>query len=246
VEASCAGAVDGLAARAIETHLAGCKDCAAMLEDLRQMRAAIRREVPYHRAPPQLRARIEAGFAGRRIKPLRLDPGRLSFASSFAGGLASGAVAATVVAGLGLFLLRPNESDALARDLVNAHLRALVSDHQIDIASSDHHTVKPWFEGHGDVSPPVADFPAEDFRLVGGRADYVNGQRASVLVYRHGAHIINIFTWADRGDPLPMLATRNGYTVSCWRAGTLAYCAVSDVARTELSRLVALIKAERE
>jgi anti-sigma factor RsiW len=246
VEAYFDGEVDSPAAFAIETHVENCADCAALLADLQQMRSALRREAPYHRAPPQLRARIAAGFKPKHERRMRMPAWRLSFGGAFGAGLGSGVIAASMVAGVSLFLLQPSASDALTRDLVNAHLRALVSDRQIDVASSDHHTVKPWFEGRGDVSPPVADFPAEDYRLVGGRADYVNGVRASVLVYRHRAHMINVFAWADRGDALPLLATRNGYTVSCWRAGTLAFCAVSDTSRTELERLVTLIKAERE
>ena len=94
-------------------------------------------------------------------------------------------------------------ADPLVNDLAEAHLRSLMADHLIDVASSDHHTVKPWFAGHADVSPPAEDFKAEGFTLVGGRADYVHGSRAAVVVYRHGAHVINLFAWADRSARLP-------------------------------------------
>src|SRR5258707_1119550 len=82
--------------------------------------------------------------------------------------------------------------------------------------------------GHADVSPPTADFPKEDYRLAGGRVDYIDGHRAAVLVYRHGAHTINVFTWAQSGVALPDIVTRNGYHAVFWRNGDLVFCAVSD------------------
>jgi anti-sigma factor RsiW len=102
--------------------------------------------------------------------------------------------------------------------------------------------VKPWFAGHADVSPAVADFVDQGYRLIGGRADYFDGQRAAVVVYQHGAHIINVFSWsADRGS-LPHDATRNGYHLAFWRAGNLNYCAVSDTGWDELLKLTSLLK----
>ena len=80
-------------------------------------------------------------------------------------------------------------------DLVGAHLRSLMPDHLIDVISTDRHTVKPWFAGHTDVSPVVEDFAAQGYRLLGARADYVDRQRAAVLIYQHGAHVINVFSW---------------------------------------------------
>jgi anti-sigma factor RsiW len=115
-------------------------------------------------------------------------------------------------------------------------------DHLIDVVSSDQHTVKPWFAGHADVSPPTPDFPQEDYRLIGGRADYIDGHRAAVVVYRHGAHVINVFAWAERDGALPQMVTRNGYHMAFWRSGDIVFCAMSDTGEDELTRLVALLK----
>jgi anti-sigma factor RsiW len=125
---------------------------------------------------------------------------------------------------------------------MSAHLRSLMENHLIDVVSTDQHTVKPWFAGHADVSPPTADFPKEDYRLVGGRADYIDGHRAAVLVYRHGAHTINVFSWARSNETLPKIVTRNGYHSVFWEDRDLAFCAVSDTALDELLGLVRLIK----
>jgi anti-sigma factor RsiW len=118
-----------------------------------------------------------------------------------------------------------------------------MANHLIDVVSSDQHTVKPWFAGHADVSPPAVDFPREDYRLVGGRVDYIDGQRAAVVVYRHGAHIINVFAWNQRDGSLPNIVTREGYHIVFWRNGNLVFCAVSDSALDEITGLTRLLQA---
>jgi anti-sigma factor RsiW len=114
--------------------------------------------------------------------------------------------------------------------------------HLTDVVSTDRHTVKPWFAGHADVSPVVADFAAQGYRLVGGRADYFDGHRAAVVVYEHGPHIINVFSWAGVSHRLPEQTTRNGYHIACWPLGNVEYCAVSDTGWTELQDLVSLLR----
>ena len=115
-------------------------------------------------------------------------------------------------------------------------------EHLIDVVSTDKHTVKPWFAGHTDVSPVVADFDSQGYRLIGGRADYFDHQRAAVVVYQHGSHVINVFSWAAERGGLPRDTTRNGYHMAFWRTGNLAYCAVSDTGWDELQGLVRLLQ----
>jgi anti-sigma factor RsiW len=102
--------------------------------------------------------------------------------------------------------------------------------------------VKPWFAGHTDVSPVVADFEAQGYRLIGGRADYVDRERAAVVVYQRGAHVINVFSFASDHNALPKNTTRNGYHVACWNPGDLTYCAVSDTEWDELLQLERLLQ----
>jgi anti-sigma factor RsiW len=102
--------------------------------------------------------------------------------------------------------------------------------------------VKPWFAGHTDVSPVVADFDNQGYRLIGGRADYFDHQRAAVVVYQHGSHVINVFSWASDRGALPQDTTLNGYHMAFWRTGNLAYCAVSDTGWDELQGLVRLLR----
>ena len=107
--------------------------------------------------------------------------------------------------------------------------------------STDRHTVKPWFAGHADVSPTVTDFSDQGYKLIGGRADYFDRQRAAVVVYQHGAHVINVFSWSADGARLPKDTTRNGYHLAFWKIGNLNYCAVSDTGWDELAKLESLM-----
>jgi anti-sigma factor RsiW len=236
--------VDAVAAADIERHIDSCAECRALLEDLQATRTLIRREAQYGRASPELRERItrrldqEAGAQAPRPDRPRLRAWRTRpFWLGALGGI--GAAVAATAAFVFLFAAVP---DAFLDELVAAHVRSLMPAHLTDVVSTDQHTVKPWFAGHADVSPVVADFTPQGYALVGGRADYIDGKRMAVVVYEHGPHIINVFTWASRRDS-SRLTTRNGYHVVFWTAGNLQYCAVSDAGWQELQGLVSLLRA---
>jgi anti-sigma factor RsiW len=114
------------------------------------------------------------------------------------------------------------------------------------VVSTDHHTVKPWFAGRIALSPPVDDFAAEGFKLVGGRLDKAAGAPAAVVVYRHGGHEIDLFVWADRGAALPAAAVARGYRSMFWKRKDLDFAAVSDTSEPELAKFVQLVQAEPE
>jgi anti-sigma factor RsiW len=241
VQAYFDGELDATAAVEVERHIESCAECALLLVDLEETRRLVRDNAVYHRADDDLRERIAGAMdheGGRPAKRARGFIGDRRFLS----GLTSGVGATALAAALVFFLAAPPAADLLVADVTNAHLRSLMSDHLVDVVSSDHHTVKPWFAGHTDVSPPAADFSKEGYKLVGGRADYVDGHRAAVVVYRHGAHVINVFAWAAGAERLPDAVTRSGYHVVFWKRGDLVFCAVSDTDVGELSELVRLIK----
>ena len=131
---------------------------------------------------------------------------------------------------------------AVQQEMVVAHIRSLLQDSPIQVASSDSHTVKPWFAGRVDFAPEVKDLTAEGFPLLGGRLDYVNQRRVGALVYRRQLHTVNVFMWRAPGtDVAPTLAKRNGYNLLVWTKGGVTYCAVSDLASDELKRLQSLM-----
>jgi anti-sigma factor RsiW len=229
--------VDAVSAADIERHLEHCAECRALLQDLEQVRTVLRRESAYVRTPPLLRAKImlaldqenAAETPKRRMRPFWV-------------GALSGAGGAAIAAAFAFFLLVPRFTNPLLDELVSAHVRSLMPSHLIDVVSTDKHTVKPWFAGHADVSPVVADFEPQGYRLIGGRVDYLEHQRSAVVVYQHGAHVINVFSWAVQGRALPADVTRSGYHLAFWKAGDLEYCAVSDTGWDELLGLVRLLR----
>jgi anti-sigma factor RsiW len=245
VQAYFDGEVPAVAAADIEGHIEHCAECRTTLQELEQLRAALRKELPYERAPPQLRDRIMRALdresQGKILRPTAWGASAWRMRSFWAGAI--GGVGGTAIAAtLAFFLLAPPLPNPLLDEVVSAHVRSLMPTHLIDVVSTDKHTVKPWFAGHTDVSPVVADFEQQGYRLIGGRADYLNHQRSAVVVYQHGPHVINVFSWASPRGAVPGNATRNGYHLAFWRAGDLEYCAVSDTGWDELLGLVKLLQ----
>jgi anti-sigma factor RsiW len=239
------GELDAAASLRAERHLAGCEECSALSDSIVAIRNAVRREAIYYRAPPQFRSAahrgLESGMPSQAGLGERLR-NWLEEKAQFLAGAGAGLAAAALAASLALFAIGGPAEQDFASDMVSAHIRSLIGTHLIDVASSDHHTVKPWFGSHADVSPPVQDFAKQGFRLIGGRVDYVDGKRAAVTVYRHGGHVVNVFAWKDAGDIRPGTRTRNGYQMISWHEGGLFFCAVSDTERRELVRLSGLIE----
>jgi anti-sigma factor RsiW len=238
VQAYFDGEVDALLAADIEQHMNQCPQCRSTLEDLTLTQSALRKNLTEFRASAALRAKVNRALD----REFGTATSTWSAWSFLLGSLSGGGVAAAAAAVLAFMVWMPR-ADALSGDLVSAHVRSLMSSHAIDVVSTDRHTVKPWFAGHADVSPDVADFEPAGYRLVGGRADYLDHQRAAVLVYQHGAHTIDVFSWAAAGShSVPANTTRDGYHVDCWKAGDLGYCAVSDTGWDELRGLERLMR----
>jgi anti-sigma factor RsiW len=246
VQAYFDGEVDAVSGADIERHIAHCAECRALLQDLEQVRTVLRRDSAYARSPPALRAKVvraldEESTEGAEMSRSVARFTRMPRLRSFWTGALSGAGGTALAASLLFFLLGPR-MNPLVDELVNAHVRSLMPAHLVDVISTDKHTVKPWFAGHADVSPVVADFEPQSYRLIGGRADYVNHQRSAVVVYQHGSHVINVFSWAGNAGALPSDVTRNGYHFACWKSADIDYCAVSDAARPELLGLARLLQ----
>jgi anti-sigma factor RsiW len=244
VQAYFDGEADAVTAANIERHMERCAECRTLHRDLDELRTALRRDLPHTAIPPALRARImraldeESSIDKLQRRPRPTWRTRPFWIGATSGGFGMAAVAAT----LAFLLVSPQLTAPVVDEVLNAHVNSLLSTHLIDVVSTDKHTVKPWFAGHTDVSPVVADFEPQGYKLVGGRVDYLDHQRAAVVVYRHGAHVINVFSWAATQPSLPEKLTRNGYHFVFWKAGDLQYCAVSDTGRDELIGLVRLLQ----
>ncbi|MGZ6144136.1 MAG: anti-sigma factor family protein [Myxococcales bacterium] len=222
VELEIDGELDARATLELEQHLSSCAACARRRGELLALRAAVREGVPRFELPPRLPARIFSAVRPRRRWPVALA------AASMAAALAVGVFATS----------RPSFDD----EVTNAHVRSLLADHLTDVVSSDQHTVKPWFQGKLDFGVPVRDFADRGFPLAGGRLDYLHAQPVAAVVYRHGAHAINLFVWPEAGEDPPRSARHRGYNQVRWKQDGLSFWLVSDVAPADLEALARLIR----
>ncbi|ASL42460.1 hypothetical protein bAD24_I03145 [Burkholderia sp. AD24] len=154
-----------------------------------------------------------------------------------------------------LNLSRPAELSPFADELVESHVRAQVSGRDIDVISTDKHTVKPWFNGRLDYSPPVEDLAASGFPLEGGRLDYLAHQRVGVLVYHYRKHVIDVYVFPQAGSggtghdtpgaapTAPATLEREGYSIAHWNAAGMTWWAITDAAPDALTGLEAALKA---
>jgi anti-sigma factor RsiW len=215
-------------AREVEDHIAGCAACAAELAAYREMSKSVAAADLRYAAPPQLRRRIEAAL------PQSQAPNRRAVLRGFAMGSAVSAIAAT---GLVAIVLRSDDEARIMSEVVSAHLRSLQAGHLTDVISTDQHTVKPWFNGRLDVSPPVVDLTAQGFTLIGGRLDYVDARPIGAIVYRRRAHVINLFVaqTASTEHRAAKMETIQGFNIRSWSDRGLNYWAVSDLAADELA-----------
>ena len=222
------GELDAGHAREVEAHIAGCPDCAVRLREFNELRQAMTPASLRYTAPASLRARIEG-----KLPAPRSVPSRRAVLGGFAAGAGATAIAAS---GLLLMVMRGDEQKHILDEVVSAHLRSLQAQHLIDVASSDQHTVKPWFNGRLDAAPPVADLTAQGFTLLGGRLDYVDAKPVAAIVYRRRVHIINLFCApapgsGHRGATMESL---HGFNVRRWSENGLNLWAVSDIEADEL------------
>jgi anti-sigma factor RsiW len=138
-----------------------------------------------------------------------------------------------------VFVALPSAQSQLNDEIVASHVRSLISDRVTDVASSDQHTVKPWFDGKLDYAPPVYDLTTDGFPLVGGRVDYIDHRHVATLVYRRRQHIINLYVWPAAGDTdgATKRVTQDGYQLLGWSHDGMRYCAISDVDAPQLEAL---------
>lgn len=139
---------------------------------------------------------------------------------------------------------QPTVAGTLTDELVSSHVRSLMAAHLYDVVSTNQHTVKPWFAGKLDFSPPVVNPAAQDFPLAGGRLDYIDGRPVAALVYRRHQHWINLFVWPATGSDLPVARrAERGYNVYRWAQDGMQWAAVSDVSPEDLQAFAALLQA---
>ena len=232
------GELDAVNAAACEAHLKVCDACNAEYLRLLALRRALVEPGVAHAAPERLRANVEAMLAADTAagtpapRPIRRAAPQKAF-------VAMGGLGTLLAATLALTVVVPQVTEAsVERQLVASHVRSLLANHLTDVATSDQHVVRPWFNGKVDIAPPVPELSADGFPLVGGRLDYVDGHVAPAIVYKRRLHTVNLFVWPAEGRLLneARSARRDGYSLVEWTAGGLRYAAVSDIEPADLQR----------
>ena len=236
VEAYADGELSLESALAVEAHVAGCPACTARLDGIRAVRHTLR-TAPYFQAPEALAARVRTTMAAASTSSSRPRAPRPLYRrwQPWLAAAASLAVVSLAVAGV----LRQRAvlaADATTAAVIEGHVRSLMADHLTDVASTDRHTVKPWFAGRIDFSPTVVDLASDGFPLVGGRLDYIDQHVAAALVYQRREHRINVFLWPHASGSAVHVTRSDarGYRVITWSRGGMAVWMVSDLALVEL------------
>jgi anti-sigma factor RsiW len=230
------GEIDSRWSAAVDRHINTCDSCADDLRRLEALRDLIRDTAARTRAPDALRDHVIQAVRGATyLEPRRTIDWNIWRA-------VAAAVLVIALASSAFFLFTRNRAQIVAEDILSAHKRALVG-RDIDIASSDRHTVKPWFNGKVPFSPPVIDLANEGFPLSGGRLDYLAGHPAAALVYHRRLHQIDVFIWPARsGGVPPPHFSRDGYNEIFWKRNGFAFTAISDLNSTELSAFTQLLQ----
>lgn len=232
--------LDAVRAAEFEQHLEQCRECAGQVAAQRSLRAALRSSDLYANASPALARRIRSDIREATEKPSLLA--NLAFWRWLAAAAAM-ALVLLVFWRVAPRLVGPSDEQALTAEVVDSHVRALLPGHLTDVASTEQHTVKPWFEGKLDYAPPVRDFSEAGYPLVGGRLDVLNGKTVAALVYGRRKHVINLYVWPAKGpDSQEASISRQGFNLVHWRRAGMNFWAVSDVSREDLELLAQMLR----
>jgi anti-sigma factor RsiW len=227
----------------LERHIHGCKTCEGVYQNQITLRSALKDQSLYFHAPEDLRKRVRTSLQiasrGESTQP-RFRWGWSLMAASLAL-----FILATSVWKFAPLFRNPANDELLAHEILSDHIRSLqMSNHLTDVLSTDQHTVKPWFNGKIDFSPPVRDFASQDFHLFGGRVGYLNNRTVATLVYQRHGHYINLYIWPLETGGAKKESSRQlqGYNLIQWTNSGMAFWAVSDLNTVELNDFVRYVQ----
>ncbi|HJV94689.1 MAG TPA: anti-sigma factor [Albitalea sp.] len=221
------------------------------VDEMRQLREAVREHADYHSAPDALRRRMATLMAASQARPAAPSPARTSAIGEAVQRwlgwrplAASMSFAAVLAVAVNLVWLQSSRDDRLTDDVVASHVRATLGQHLVDVASSDHHTVKPFLSSKLGFSPPVNELQIPGSVFLGGRVDYLDGRPVAALVYKQGEHIVNSFVWpSTSSDSKVSFSSERGYLTAHWSHKGMNHWVISDVNREEFRTVVDAIAA---
>jgi anti-sigma factor RsiW len=230
------GELDPRRRASVGRHLETCASCSAELHKLEELRLAIRNDMPHYTTPPHLHEEVRKSLRAAEA----VEPGsRFDWRPA----AAIAAVLVVIVAAVAVYGTR--ERQIVSAELFSAHARALMG-HELDVTSSDRHTVKPWFNGKLPFAPPTVDLASDGFPLEGARLDYAAGHTVAVLVYRRNLHWIDVFVWpAGYGSQPESSLTREGFNQISWTRDGFVFSAISDLNPSELNAFARLLQTRQ-
>ena len=241
LEAYIDGELSAAESAAFDKHAAGCAACQQQIERQLSLRARLRAGLAKPAASDAFRQRILSSLPqDRAARKSTAAPRRAWMEMAMAA-----CVAAILASSATLYLAMPDRADDWQQAILNAHLRATLSGHVIDVASSDRHTVKPWFGGKTKVAPIVIDLADAGYPLVGGRLDIPQRDALPVLVYKAGPHLVSVYVRTANGSTSG-LAKIDGFSILSWSEDGLVYSAVSDADSAELQGFQRAFTAARQ
>jgi anti-sigma factor RsiW len=228
----------------VEQHMHECEICTHTYRSQTVLRSSLKNDSLYYTAPEKLKKRIQSSLR----KEARVETSQRAFGWRWltaGASLAFMLLVGAVVWRVAPRSIRPSGDELLAQEIVSDHVRSLqMPGHLTDVLSSDQHTVKPWFDGKVDFAPPVKDFASQDFRLYGGRLEYLNNRPVATLIYQRRLHYINLFIWPTEqaGSTGEVAIQRQGYNLIHWTASGMNYWAISDLNVVELHEFARLVQ----
>ena len=233
------GELDSAGSLAVETHMRGCASCLGEVESLHALASAIENGSLRFKAPDHLKRKVQGAI--RAANPAARSS---FFYWRWASVLASLVLVAAVTWTVTTYWTRSAGETLLVNDIVSSHVRSMMANHVTDVASSNSHTVKPWFSGKLDYSPPTKDFTEQGYRLIGGRLDYLDNRPVAALVYQRSQHFINLFVWPsnETATTKEEQLARQGYNLIHWNQSGMTYWLVSELNLPELEECARLLK----
>ena len=227
----------------VRAHVASCVECARTLESQKDLSRLLQDNLVHYEAPDVLKARIRSALS-QSVESAQPNAAPRSRLHRWIGLTAAGIAIALASSAATLAVMRSTTTErTIASEVLTSHVRSLMPGHSVDVASNDQHNVKPWFNGKVALSPPVPRLDSLDFRLIGGRLDYLAGQAAAVVVYARRQHLIDVYAWPQPGADLGASSrSSQGYNFVTWRSGDVEFWVVSDLNPKELSEFVGLYR----
>ncbi len=239
IDAYLDGELDLTVSIGVEEHLAVCPACREKLESKQILTTLIQEEAPHFMASPFLATRIRASLRAEKAASKKTSWWQSLPTAWIYSGL--GATLAVIL--LAVVVSGPIETSPLAYEAISNHVRSLQVNHLMDVASTDQHTVKPWFAGKLDFSPQVIDLGPSGYPLIGGRLDVLDHRNVAAIIYQRRKHYINLFVWpADKSALADRVYEQDGYHVLEWTKSGMNYVAVSELGDKELREFTEMIK----